>query len=83
MPTSAVKVGVVVKVACVDEKDIVKIPLIVESTYAAGVCDLMKLQVSAPHDSVAAEPETLSYHRLADELPKLPIAAKTSLKLVI
>lgn len=49
MPTSATKLVATVKVACVDEKDIVKIPLIERSSYVAGVSDFIKLQVSVPH----------------------------------
>ena len=48
-PACAAKVGVTVKVACVDVTDMVKILLIVESSYVDGVVDLTKCQVRAPH----------------------------------
>lgn len=48
-PACAAKVGVTVKVAWVDVKDIAKILLIVDSTYVDGVVDLTKSQVRAPH----------------------------------
>jgi hypothetical protein len=66
---------------CVSDETRLKILLIDESTYEAGVVVFVKVQVNPPHNYVDIEPETLSYHLLTTEDSELPTLTVISGKL--